>query len=89
MDPGEGGFLADDSPEQDDSFDWLDDLFVDGFIGDIEFEDAAFVGAAAGMIYEFEREIERMERTDVSDDELDDFIDSVAESTKGYCRLKG
>jgi hypothetical protein len=90
MDPGEGGFMAEEEvtelEEESDGWDWLDG--IEEFFGDAEFEDIAAIGGVLGAALEHHgKELEKAAAA--SDGEVDDAIDLVASDTRGYCRLKG
>jgi len=93
MDPGEGGFMAEEetleleNEEESDGWEWLDEI-VEFFEGDAEFEEVAAIGGVLGAALEHhEKELEKAAAA--SDGEVDDAIDLVASDTRGYCRLKG
>lgn len=91
MDPGEGGFMAEEEAteleeEQSDDWSWLDE--IEEFLGDVEFEDVVAIGGAIGAALEHHEK--QLEQAAVSSDgEVDEAIDLIAGETKGYCRLKG
>ena len=95
MDPGEGGFMAEEETieleetekeEESDGWDWLDEVVE--FFGDAEFEDIAAVGGMIGAALEY-HEKQLKQAALASDGEVDDAIDLIASETRGYCRLKG
>jgi len=90
MDPGEGGFMAEEEvielEEESDGWDWLDE--IGEFFGDAEFEDIAAIGGVLGAALEHhEKELEKI--AGASDGEIDDAIELIASETRGYCRLRG
>jgi hypothetical protein len=85
MDPGEGGFMAEEDELE------LDEFIEDLFLGDAEFEDVMLVGGVVGaLLEEEEKYLEYLQEAALaSDADVDAAIDLIASETKGYCRLKG